>query len=108
MSQPTEIMVTFKKAPDYKLYPATGAYGGPTTDRNIVMHITVEHASIPSYQKLAVSEAGQINLQQPLETVAAADAERTLLCGIVMSPQTARAVGDWLMKNADLLLGDPH
>ncbi len=103
MPEPQKITVSFRKSPDYRIYPATGAWGGATPDGHILMNIIVEHATLPSYQTFAVQEGGRIDHTQPLDSVATGDGERDVLCGIMFSVSTARAVAQWLNNHADKL-----
>ncbi len=103
MTQPTKITVSFKKSPDYKLYPVSGAWGCPTTDGHILMNLMLEHAAMPNYQTLPVAEDGSVNTAEPIESVAAGDGEREILCGIVVAPHTARNLAKWLNMMADRL-----
>jgi len=102
----SQITISFRRSPDYKLYPATGVYGGLTSDGHIMMHFMVEHAAIPNYQTIKVEEGGALNPKQILDSVASGDAERNLVCGVMISPNTALALADWLRQHAKSLLGD--
>jgi hypothetical protein len=103
--QKTQITISFKRSPDYKLYPATGVYGGPTPDGHILMHFMVEHAAIPSYQVIKVQEGGRVDPSQILDSVASGDGERNLVCGVVISPDTALRLAEWLQRHASQIKG---
>jgi len=96
----TQVTVSIKKTPDYKIHPATGVFGGPTTDGNIMIHFMVEHAAIPNYQVINIDEAGTHKRGEILDSVTSGDGERTLVCGIMLSPNTALAISNWLRTHA--------
>jgi len=104
--QKTQITISFRCAPDYKLYPATGVYGGLTPDGHIMMHFMVEHATIPNYQTVKVEEGGAVNPTQIIDSVASGDTERNLVCGAMISPNTDLSLAKWLEQRAKSLLGD--
>jgi hypothetical protein len=103
-TKPSKLSISFRKAPDYRLYPATGAWGGPTPDGQILMNIFVEHGALPSYQTFKVNDEGRVNLNEVLESAAAGDGERDVLCGIVLTPTNAKKIAEWLNNHADRIL----
>jgi hypothetical protein len=105
---PSKVTFSFKKAPDYRIYPATGAWGGPTIDqRHLLMNISIDHPTLPSYTAHSVDEGGKIDLQHITDSASASDLERELLCGILLDKGTAKVLGQWLIDNAEKLMGEP-
>jgi len=107
MSEPTtpkKLTVTFKKAPDYKIYPATGSWGGPTPNGQILINFVVDHAAVPSYTTHDVGESGQFNLAVPSEITSSGDLNKEILCGVLLTPADALSIAAWLKANAEKLM----
>jgi hypothetical protein len=101
---PSEITIVFEKSKDKVTVPATGAFGGPTPDgASVVANIFVEYASIPSYVTHEVGEGGRVSLDQG-KPVRRGEITREVQATLVMNPENARQLGDWLVKNSEQAL----
>jgi hypothetical protein len=99
-----KVTVNFRKSQDYRIFAATDIYGGPTADGAAVFfHMTIDHFPTPSYQTFAVNSDGRVNLADVKETVSAGDVEKELLCGVLLTPDVAIKVGNWLIQRGNQL-----
>jgi hypothetical protein len=94
-----EIKISHKKSDDFRYIPATGAYGGPNPQAEIICNFFVEYRKIPEESKVIIdTKTGKIKKELPRESESMI---RELQVGIVMRPDIARSVGEWLIKEAD-------
>jgi hypothetical protein len=105
-SQQKKITMSFKKSPEYKMYPAGGAWVAPTIDGNkLVVNFIIDHPSLPSYQTFPISEEGVIDLKNVIDSTSAGELEREILCGILLTPEDAISIGRFLTENGERILG---
>lgn len=98
-----QITIVFEKGHAKPTLPVTGAFGGPTPDRTaIVAHLFVEHFSVPNYVTHEVAEDGSVDLTKG-EPVARGTVTREVLSTIVLTPQAAQSLGQWLLANVQKL-----
>lgn len=97
--------IKFTKAPDYKLVPATGAWGGPTPQGELVCNFFVEHSDIPESIEMEIKEGSSKEIgRSPTH-----DLVRELQIGIVMRPDIAKSIGKWLTQKAEEIMNPkPH
>ncbi|MGO9480931.1 MAG: hypothetical protein ACLP05_04000 [Candidatus Kryptoniota bacterium] len=95
------LTIIFKRAQDYRIYPAGLIFGGPTPDgENILMNVCVDHAAIPNYTQHPIVQ-GKVNINEVVDQAVAGEIEREVLCGISISITQARRLVDWLNNNID-------
>ncbi len=93
------IKVFFKKAQDYKIITANGAWGGISPHGEVIMELCVERLDSPEYVELSVSDQGEVR-----ETGRApAHHVREALVGVVLRADIARSIGQWLIQQADII-----
>lgn len=106
-SQPRKVTVSFRKSADYRIFSATDVWGGPTADRSAVFfHLAIDHFPTPSYQSFEADEQGRVNPRDVKETITSGDLEKELLCGIMLTPNVAVKIGNWLMLRGRELGGE--
>jgi hypothetical protein len=88
------ITIHFIHSPDYKLHPVTGAWGGVVAG-HIMIHFYIDKVTIP--EKIAVDELGQVGETSDQRR------EREITTGCIMTPETARNVGKFLLSIAKQL-----
>jgi hypothetical protein len=99
-----EIKISFEKSKDFKLFPATGAWGGPNPQGEIVCNFFVEHRNHPEELTLHVDgQTGKVKKEDRKE----GPLVRELQVGVIMRPDIARSVGEWLIKKADEVIFQP-
>lgn len=98
---PTEVKIIYRKAPDFRLFPATGAWGGPSVNGEIVINFYVDRAQEPESVTLLIDEKASTATEKPLPP---AQNVREVLVGVVLRPDIALSVGQWLMDKANAVL----
>lgn len=98
----TEVKVSFNKSPDYRLLPVTGAWGGPSLTSEIVVDFYVDKGAMPDNITLVIDSLG------PVEEKERSDSDhqtvREVLVGLVMRPDIALVIGNFLVEKANLVL----
>jgi hypothetical protein len=91
------IRITFRKAPGYRIIPITGAWGGVNPEGEIVFDLFVEKLEVPESIQIKVepgrppveiSREGQIHVRESQ-------------IGVVVRPDIARSLGEWLIQKAN-------
>lgn len=95
-----DITVHFTKAPDYRLLPISGAWGGPSLVGDIVVDFFVEKITTPDQVVMRVEPTGAA------EEVSRSEQKniREIQVGLVLRPDIALSVGNWLVKQANQVL----
>lgn len=92
-----EIKITFKKAADYRIIPVTGAWGGVSPQGEIIFDLFVEKLEVPESVKIKV-EPGR----PPVEMAREGQVHiRESQIGVVVRPDIARSLGEWLIQKAN-------
>lgn len=94
----------YEKASGKPTLPVTGAFGGPTGDgRAVVVHVFVEHVTVPSIVTHSVDENRNINLSE-LDSIKRGDVTREIQASLVMSPEHALDLGRFLLEKGTIAL----
>jgi len=95
-----KIDIMFSKASDYKVIPATGAWGGLSPNGEVIVDFFIERRQDPSSIIITVDEQKRKveEQQEPTPTVFV----RELQFGVVMRPDIAYSIGKFLMEKAAL------
>ena len=92
-----EIDIIFSKADGYRLVPATGAWGGVSPQKEVVVDFYIDHRSNPKSIHLTTEgderKARRNPDPQPFE--------RAVQFGVVLRPDIARTIGEFLIEHAD-------
>ena len=96
-----KIDVTFKKSKDYRRIAATGAWGGPTPNAHILCEFFIEALDEPESIKLNIKPDGT---HEETERIGGQGYTRELQMGVILRPDVALAIGEWLVKHANNLL----
>lgn len=93
------IKVFFRKASDYKIITANGAWGGVSPHGEVIMELCVERLDSPEYVELSVSDKGEVKEtgRAPVHHI------REALVGVVLRADIARSIGQWLIQQADAI-----
>jgi hypothetical protein len=104
MNTDLKIKVKFKEAFGYRQVAATGVLGAPTLSGDLLCNFFLEYRALPEYINVYATESAA-----PVEeTIFPPDGKdvfiRELQVGILLNPQVARSIGEWLMKRADEIM----
>ncbi len=106
-SKEKTISIEYNRANDFKLVPATGAFGGPNGQSEIVCNFFTEFSKYPEGDKFIVDALTSKAELSPSQNTEAQTFIRELQVGVVMRPDIARSVGEWLIKTADKVIFQP-
>jgi len=98
MSPRESFTVEFTKSDGYRLIAATGAWGGVSPNGEIVFDLYIERRRNPESITIEVEDGEQVGEErhpkpQPFE--------RESQIGVVVRPDIARAIGEFLIGMAD-------
>lgn len=91
-----QVEVVFKRATDYRVIPATGAWGGVSPHGEVVVDLFVEASENPDQLVLEVEEGKPPTEVKRSETRIARESQ----IGVVMRPDIAYSVGQFLIEKA--------
>lgn len=101
-NEPKTLSFVYKEVRDKPSIPATGAWGGPTPDGSaVVVHLYVEYGAVPSVMTFDVEAGGRVDLNKG-EAVTRGDATREVLATLVLAPENAASIGQFLIDKAAL------
>ena len=103
---PERVKVHFIKDSSYRAYYADGVWGGPTPKGMVSMSIYSERMPIPKkilYRFVDSEEHGTkigVQLGKAEEIKSKEDIIRQVHCELIMNPEVAESIGNWLKKIA--------
>lgn len=100
--QKKRLHISYKKTSDYKVVPAAGVFGGPTGQGDILINFYVEYRVLPESVEVEINPDGSA---EETPKVAKDAFIRELNTGILMRADIAKSVGEWLIKQANALIG---
>ena len=94
-----KIVFKYEKVPDYRDIPVNGVWGGPTARGDIHMQLFAEYSATPVTVTHEIS--GNTLGPETRRDLGGATFTRHLLVGVLMSPQNARSIAQWLLGKAE-------
>lgn len=91
--------IIFSEADWYKLVPATGAWGGVSPQKEIIVDFYVDNRRNPEYMDIEAEKDGKITKEE--RTPSSESIDRILQFGVVMRPDIARSIGQFLIDKAN-------
>ena len=92
--QPETASIFYEDRPGKPTLAVTGAFGGPTPDSlNVVAHLYVEHAMVPSIAEFERTEDG---VYKQAREITRGTGKREIQATLVLTPQAAVSIGQWL------------
>jgi len=101
--QSDKAFINFVQADDYKLAPVTGAWGGISPQREIILDFYIDRRSNPVRLEMRSEDGKVVEVKrepdpQPIE--------RFVHFGVAMRPDIARTIGKFLVEKADEAFGE--
>lgn len=98
----------FEHAPDYRTHHVDGVWGGPTSKGLVHANFFFDTPFTPLDVTLRVPEGGGVAVQEAVterpEDPDVANVRRTLNTAILLTPEDAVAIGQWLITHGQGLL----
>lgn len=90
------IKIKFEKSNDYKIIPATGAWGGLSPNNEVIFDLFVEKHVYPESIEIEIENDRKVGEKQKLEDIFIREAQ----IGVVLRPDIAYLIGEWLIGKA--------
>ena len=96
-----ELKIQIDRDKEAHALPTTGAMGGVAPDgTSIAVHLFYEHVTLPDASFHEVDEeSGLVNLKEGRQE-RDSSVTRRIHTSLIMSPQTAKRLGDWLLQKS--------
>lgn len=97
-----EVAFDYVKTTDFRVVWADGAIGGPTAHGHIHFALYAERPAIPRRQVFRLDrQKSALGDPIPEKTVGLASHVREMACDVLMTPDVARNLAQWLIQQAD-------
>jgi len=91
------IKIYFSKTKDYKIIPATGAWGGVSPSGDIFFDLFIDKRDNPEYLELKVDSNNKTEEVGRGEQKSVRESQ----IGIILRPDNALVIGKWLIEKAE-------
>lgn len=98
--EPPRLRVTYKYTDQHRTIPVTGGWGGPTPNGHVVVSFYHERVQLPEVT-IQSQRSGQ---ELPEGNSSELPVERLVEVTMVLRPDVANSIGDWLKDHAARLL----
>lgn len=96
---PKSISIVYEEVPDRPVIAVGGAFGGASPDgTSVIAHLYNEFGTIPTATKHEMAADGQVDLTKGIPA-SRADVTRHVGATLVLSPEAAIRLGNWLTKH---------
>jgi hypothetical protein len=93
-----KVKFVFKKSEGYQTHYVNGAFGGITPRGDVLCHLFFEHRDLPAEEEMTFEE-GELKPQE--KDLADIEIIRDLKVGIIMTPEQAENLANWLLSRVD-------
>jgi len=91
----------YEEVPNRPVLPVQGAYGGPSPDGfSIVANVYAEYGTVPAREDVEVDQEGR-TVPNKQTYIKRADATRLVTATLVLTPEAAIRVGQWLFTHGN-------
>jgi hypothetical protein len=105
MSQ-RKILVKYKESQNYRREAVSGVFGGPTPAGGLMCNFFLETRAVPDQVEIEIDSSGAA-IEKPVTEEEGEVFIREILFGVLLSPQVARSIGDWLIQRSRELMEKP-
>jgi hypothetical protein len=95
-----KVRVRAKRDEGHRIISASGVWGGVTPQGMIYFDMFLEKPETPAETLITIDEKTGQRMEQPVLAEEPC-LERLLLMGIMVRPEVARSIGQWLIDKAD-------
>lgn len=103
-SNSDRISISFEESPHHHTAPVNGAWGGPTPDGQIVAALYQERNTIPDIIEVEVQDG--VADPSKGDRISRGDILREIQATLVMSPEAAQRIGEWLIEKSMQVQGE--
>lgn len=96
MSEKKKVKILYNRLPTYRLYTASNVFGGRTPGNTILCDFVIDRMSPPNSVDVELKSDGSIDK----EVFSGIHPIRDIQMGLELSPETAFAIGQWLITKA--------
>lgn len=100
-----KVKLIYNKPEDYSIVFANGLYGGVSPRGDIHCHFFVESRPLPIEQEFKLSEDGKIG-EEIGQSVSPVTIIRDLKVGIIVEPDVAQSIAEWLLDKVKVAKGE--
>lgn len=93
-----KVKFIFRKSEGYQIHYVNGAFGGITPRGDVLYHLFFEHRDLPVEEEMTIEE-GELKPQE--QDLADIEIIRDLKVGIIMTPEQAENLANWLLRRVD-------
>lgn len=93
-----KVKFVFKKSEGHQIHYVNGAFGGITPRGDVLYHLFFEHRGLPAEEEMTLEE-GELKPQE--KDLADIEIIRDLKVGIIMTPEQAENLANWLLSRVD-------
>jgi hypothetical protein len=106
-SAPDEVTIDYVKASDFRIVWADGIMGSPTPAGHIHFVLFAERPAIPRRQvhKLDIA-TGVLGEAIPEKTISRGALVREMACDVMIAPETALTMAQWLVDQVNVMRGE--
>lgn len=91
------LSIVYEEMENRPSIPVGGVYGGPSPDGSMVVaHVFSEFSTVPAMEDHDVQPDGTVRTGEGGHQIKRGDVTRRVLATLVMSPEIAVSVGQWL------------
>ncbi|BBO74910.1 hypothetical protein DSCW_23270 [Desulfosarcina widdelii] len=95
-----KVSFRYKISQNYAVYSIAGVHGGLNSQGDVIANLWSERAPIPRKQTYEVQQDGRLK-EPPIEIESDDSIIRDVIFGLALEPETARAIGNWLIEKAN-------
>jgi len=100
---PGTVNVKFRESKTFQMVAANGAWGGPTPQGDIICHFFIDGQALPESVQMEIDPVTRAMVTKSASGTNAII--REVQVAVMMRPDIAKAVGLWLIKKADEVIG---
>lgn len=98
-----KISITYEKSPDCKSVAATGIYGGPNPQGEIICNFYLEEQALPKGYLIVDETTGEV-IKEEIDSFV--EARREVQVTVVLRHDIAKKIGQWMIEKADMLASE--
>lgn len=95
---PTKVRFIYKKPDEHQTHFVNGAYGAINLRGDFEFNLFYEHRDMPEEELMSVEDG---KLKPEVQNITDVTIIRDIKVGIIMTPQQAETLGNWLLNTID-------